>query len=88
MVTKFFIKVKYYYYELIVANMIEMFKNQGRLMRLKVHYLHRYLDFFSKNLGDVTKKQEEWAHHNIKKIEKLYQIRCNIMIRNCSWSLH
>ena len=65
-------------YKLIVANMINKFKTLGCLMSLKLHFLHNRLDFFPENLGDVSEKQGERFHQDIKEMEKRYQGRWNI----------
>lgn len=88
-VTKFLGNVKDPNYELIVANMIDKFKNLGCLMSLKVHFLHAHLDFFPENLGDVSEEQGERFHQDIKVMEKRYQGRWNInMMGDYCWSLH
>jgi len=56
-VTKFLGNVKASYYELIVVNMIDKFKTLGCLMGLEVHFLLNHLDFFPKNLDDVSEEQ-------------------------------
>ncbi|CAK1541442.1 unnamed protein product [Leptosia nina] len=47
----------------------------GCLICLKVHFLHCHLDYFPGNLGDVSQKQGERFHQDIKEMEKRYQGR-------------
>ena len=42
-------------------------------MSKKVHFLHSHLDRFLENLGDVSNKQDERVHQDIKVMEEQYQ---------------
>ena len=42
-------------------------------MSKKVHFLHSHLDRFLENLGDVSNKQDEKVHQDIKVMEEQYQ---------------
>jgi len=53
--------------------MLINFKNLGCLMNLKVHFLHSHLDYFPKNLGDLSEEQGERSHQDMKEIERRYQ---------------
>ena len=64
-VTKFLGNLKASNYELIIANMIDKLKILSCLMSLKAHFLHNDLDFFPKNLDDVSEVQGEHCRANI-----------------------
>lgn len=42
-------------------------------MSLKIHFLHSHLDFFPKNLGDVSDEHGERFHQQMKNFEKRFQ---------------
>jgi len=42
-------------------------------MSLNVHFLHSHLDYFPKNLGDLSEEQEERSHQDMKEMEGRYQ---------------
>lgn len=42
-------------------------------MSLKIHFLHSHLNFFPKNLGDVSDEHGERFHQQLKTIERRYQ---------------
>ena len=74
-------------YKSIVKDLISAMKDLDCNMSIKVHYLHRYLDWFPENLGNVSKEQSERFHQDIKVMEERYQGRwdCNMMVDYC-WS--
>ena len=53
----------------------------GCRMSLKMHFLHYHLDFFSPNMGDVSKEHGERFHQDIFDMERRYQGQwnCNMM---------
>ena len=53
----------------------------GCRMSLKMHFLHSHLDFFSRNMGDVSEEHGERFHQDISDMERRYQGRwnCNMM---------
>ncbi|CAJ0962494.1 unnamed protein product [Ranitomeya imitator] len=53
-------------YEEIVEEQLMSLRNLGCRMSIKIHYLHSHLDFFPENLGDVSEKQGEHFHQDIK----------------------
>jgi hypothetical protein len=46
-----------------------MYKETGCCMSLIVHFLHLNLDFFLENFGEVSNKQGECIHQDIKSME-------------------
>lgn len=64
-------------YKDLVETMIKNYKAQGCNMSLKIHMMDSHLDFFPKNLGDVSDEQGERFHQEILKMEKRYQGRWN-----------
>lgn len=66
--TGFLAKVKDPKYELIIANIIAMFKNLECLLSIKVHFLHNHLNFFPENLNDGVKRK--W--NNVLMIQRRY----------------
>ena len=80
-----------------VSNMLTNFKDLGCNMSIKVHYLYNHLDYFPKNLGDVSEEQGERFHQDIRVMEERYQGRwdtammadhCWNLQRNCPDSTH
>lgn len=81
----------------LVSNMLKNFAAQGCLMSLKLHLLDSHLNFFPKNLGDMSDEQGERFHQDILCMEKRYQGRWDAMMmadycwflqrdkRNCSY---
>lgn len=68
-------------YKDIVRRTLEEFKALGCNMSLKVLFLHSHLD--------VSKKQGESFIQDIKKKERMYQKKLNIiMLANYGWMLH
>lgn len=59
-------------YKDLVEDLLQNFKNLGCRMSLKIHFLHSHLDFFPKNLGDVSDEQRERFHRDIRTMEERY----------------
>ena len=81
----------------LVSNMLTNFKDLGCNMSIKIHYLYNHLDYFPKNLGDVSEEQGERFHQDIRVMEERYQGRwdaammadyCWNLQRNCPDSTH
>jgi hypothetical protein len=49
--------------------MLTKFKDLGCSMSLKVHFLASHLDYYTENLGAVSKEQGERFHQDIKEME-------------------
>lgn len=45
----------------------------GVSMSLKIHFLHSLLDFFPKNLGEISDEHGERFHQDFKFFEQNYQ---------------
>ena len=73
LITKFLGNIKDHDYENIVKRMLEIFQTLGCSMSIKVHFLNAHLDFFIKNLGEVSEEQGECFHQDINEMEKRYQ---------------
>ena len=58
----------------IVENMLACFEALGCHISLKVHFLHGHLDYFSQNLGDISKEHGEGFHQDINSMETWYQV--------------
>jgi len=56
-----------------VEELLAAYKDYGCRMSLKIHFLHSHLEFFPKNLGDVSDEQGERFHQDIKQMEQRYQ---------------
>ena len=56
-------------------------------MSTKVHYLHSHLDWFPENLGDVSEKQEERSHQDIKEMERRYQEKWSTAILSMEYGV-
>ena len=54
-------------YEDFVHNLVSSYHNIGANMSIKMHYLFSHLDRFPKSLEDVSDKQGERFHQDIKK---------------------
>ena len=75
-------------YKEMVEELLLSLQELGCRMNIKVHYLHSHLSEFPANLGNVSEKQEERFHQDVKVMEERYQGRwnCNMMAYYC-WSL-
>ena len=68
--------------------MLKSFQESGSNMSTKVHYLHSHLDWFPKNLGDVSEEQGEPFYQDIKEMERRYQGKWSTaMLADYCWSL-
>ena len=57
-------------------------------MSIKVHFLHSHLDRFPHNLGDLSEKQGERFHQDMKVMEERYQGRWDRhMMADYCWSI-
>lgn len=75
-------------YKILVSNMLKNLKRLGCNMSLKLHFLHSHLDYFPKNLGDVSEEQGERFHQDISEMENRYQGRWDVsMMADYCWSL-
>ena len=63
----------------LVDAMLQNFQALGARMSIKLHYLFHHIDYFPENLGDVSEKQVEGFHQDIRTMKE----RC----RGC-WSSH
>ena len=57
----------------IVQKLLDNFQTIRINMSIKVHFLHSHLDKFPENLDDVSDKQGERFHQQIKVMEEQYQ---------------
>lgn len=75
-------------YEVLVENMLDAFHKIEITMSLKIHFLHRHLDFFAKQLPTESDEQGERFHQVIMPMEtrfkgkKLDAMLCEV----CWWS--
>ena len=75
-------------YKDIVQKVLDNFQALGINMSIKVHFLHSHLDRFPENLGDVSDKQGERFHKDIKVMEEQYQGRWDKkMMSDYCWCL-
>lgn len=75
-------------YQLLVENLLRNYRNLGCRMSLKIHFLHSHLDFFPKNLGEVSDEQGERFHQDIRVMEERYQGRWDpAMMGDYCWFL-
>ena len=75
-------------YKYIVQKVLDNFQVLGINMSIKVHFLHSHLDRFPENLGDVSDKQGERFHKDIKVMEEQYQGRWDKkMMSDYCWCL-
>ena len=59
-------------YKEIVDELLLSLQGLGCRMSIKLHYLHSHLDLFPDNLRDVSEKQGERFHQDIKFMEDRY----------------
>ena len=57
----------------LVEELLLSLQDLGCRLSIKVHYLHSHLSEFSANLGDVSEKQGERFHQDVKVMEERYQ---------------
>ena len=68
--------------------MLSKFKDLGKKMSIKVHYLFSYLDRFPTNLGDLSEEPGERFHQSVKVMEERCQGKWGAhMMANYYWSL-
>ena len=53
----------------VIAEMLNTYKTFGCKLSLKVHFLDYHLNFFHKNMSDVSDEHRERFHHDISVIE-------------------
>lgn len=72
----------------IVREMIDSFGKMGVNMSLKIHFLHKHLDFFPENCGDCSDEHGERFHQDIMVIEQRFKGKdvCHMMSEYC-WSI-
>lgn len=65
------------------------FRQLNAKMNVRLHFLHSHLDKFPDDVGDVSDKQSERFHQDIKVTEEWHQGRWNkrIMADNC-WNIN
>jgi hypothetical protein len=78
---KFLGNVKDPQYEKIVGNMLEKLQILECNMSLKLHFLHFHLDYFPKNLGDLSEEHGERFHQDVKEMERRYQGRWDVSMK-------
>ena len=75
-------------YKDIVQKLLDNFQTLGINMSIKVHFLHGFLDRFSKNLDDVSNEQGERFHQDIEVMEDRCQGRWDKkMMSDYCWCL-
>ncbi|KAL4721288.1 hypothetical protein ACJJTC_014295 [Scirpophaga incertulas] len=75
-------------YENLINQMLNVYKELGCNMSLKIHFLHSHLDFFKENLGAVSDEHGERFHQEIASIEKRYQGKwTTAMLADYCWFL-
>ena len=68
--------------------MLRNFQALGARMSIKLLFLFSHLDYFPENFGDVSDKQGERFHQDIKIMEERYQGRWDAhMISDYCWTL-
>ena len=81
-------KIRAENYKELVNTMLKSYQKIGARMSLKIHFFHSHLDFFPKNLGDVSDEHGERFHQDIAIMESRYQEKFtpNMMGDYC-WTL-
>ena len=64
-ITRFLENKKHKKYGANLRNLVNMYKEMGYEMPLKLHFLDLQLDVFKENLGDVSKEHGECFHQDI-----------------------
>jgi hypothetical protein len=70
MIVKFLGNFKDPQYEHTVKTMLEKLLALGRILSLKLHFLHSHLDYFPENLGVLKEGKGERFHQDIKERER------------------
>jgi hypothetical protein len=60
-------------YQDVVWDLLTSYKATGFNMILKIHFTESHLDFFQKNLGEVSDEHGERFQQEIMAVEKWYQ---------------
>ena len=72
----------------VIGEMLNTYKTLGCKMSLKVHFLDSHLDFFHKNMSDVSNEHGERFHQDISVIENRYKGKWSVsMLADCCWSI-
>jgi hypothetical protein len=75
-------------YTQLVEDMLFHFTRLGCNVSVKGHYLHRYLDRFPENLGDLSEEEGKIFYQDIKTMEARYQGRWDAhMMADYCWNL-
>ena len=75
-------------FEEVIQIMLDAYERLGANMSIKVHFLHKHLDRFSANCGNVSDEQGEHFHQDIKEMETRYQGRWDArMMADYCWSI-
>ena len=75
-------------YQNIEENILACFEALGCRRSLKVHFLHAHLDYFPRNLGDMSEEHRKRFHQDIKIMETPYQGRWDVsMMADYCWCL-
>ena len=61
-------------YRNLVNVMLQNFQALGARLSIKLHYLFCHQDYFPENLGDVSKKQGERFHQDIRTMKERYKV--------------
>ena len=76
------------YAEQLVRKMLNAYRAMGCRMIIKLHYLHSHLDWFPKNLGEMSDEQGERFHQDIALMEDRYGGRWDVpMMADYCWTL-
>ena len=65
-------------YEKEVEKLLKNFQKLGARMSVKMHFLRSHLDYFPQNCGDLSEKQGERFHQDIRVMEERYQGRWDV----------
>ena len=72
----------------IADDLLRNYHGMGCNMSLKVYVLHSCLDFFAKNLGDVSDQHGEKFHQDISVMEKRFKGKWNPgMLADYCWNI-
>ena len=75
-------------YKEIVKNLLVHYKELGCNMSLKIPFLDSNLEYFPKNLGEVSEEQGKRFHQDMKEIERRYQGRWDVnMMADYCWMI-
>ena len=97
MIREFLGNTKTSNYRNLVDMMLENFQALDGRISIKLHYVFSHLDYFPENFGDVSKKQGEGFHQDIRTMEERYQGRwdshmmtdyCCKLIHDCAEQSH